>query len=62
MDSDTPLATFYSIIGCTLVALAITHLAGIPGKEAMPIFLAAMASGVVLGEIVERLQRRSGTS
>ena len=62
MNSDTPLATFYSIIGCTLLALAITHLGEIPGKEAMPIFMVAMASGVVVGEIVERLQRRSGTS
>ncbi len=62
MGTDTPLVTFYSIIGCTLVALAITHLGEVPGKEAMPIFLAAMAFGVVLGEIVERLQRRSGAS
>ena len=62
MNSDTPLVTFYSIIGCTLLALAITHLGEIRGKEAMPIFMAAMAAGVVLGEIVERLKRRSGTS
>ena len=62
MRNDTPLVTFYSIIGCTLLALAITHFGEIPGKEALPIFMAAMAAGVVLGEIVERVKRRSGAS
>ncbi len=62
MSNDTPLVTFYSIIGCTLLALVITRVGEIPGKEGMPIFLAAMAAGVVLGEIVERLKRRSGAS
>ena len=62
MNSDTPLATFYSIIGCTLLALVITYVGEMEGKEAMPVFMAAMAAGVVLGEIVERLKRRSGTS
>ncbi len=58
MNNDTPLATFYSIIGCTLLALVITHVREISGKEAMPIFMAAMAGGVVVGEIVERLKKR----
>ena len=62
MTNDTPLATFYSIIGCTLLALVITHVGEVPGKEAMPIFLAAMAGGVVVGEIVDRVKRRSGAS
>ena len=62
MSNDTPLVTFYSIIGCTLLALAITHVGETEGQEAMPVFMAAMAAGVVLGEIVERLKRRSGTS
>ena len=62
MNTDTPLTTFYSIIGCALLALVITHVGEIEGKEAMPIFLAAMATGVVVGEIVERLKRRSGAS
>ena len=62
MNSDTSLVTFYSIIGCTLLALVITHVGEMEGKEAMPVFMAAMAAGVVVGEIVERLKRRSGTS
>ena len=62
MNSDTPLATFYSIIGCTLLTLVITYVGEMEGKEVMPVFMAAMAAGVVLGEIVERLKRRSGTS
>ena len=43
MNSDTPLVTFYSIIGCTLLALVITHVGEMEGKEAMPVFMAAMA-------------------
>ena len=38
MNSDTPLVTFYSIIGCTLLALMITWVGEIPGKEGLPIF------------------------
>lgn len=62
MRHRPPIATFYSIIACSLGALAITHLAEIEGDEAMPVFMAAMILGVVLGEVIERLTGRSATS
>ena len=62
MRHRPPIATFYSIIACSLGALAITHIAEIEGDEAMPVFMAAMILGVILGEIIERLSGRSATN
>ena len=62
MRHIAPIATFYSIIGCSVVALAITHVAEIEGDEAMPVFMTAMILGVILGEIIERLTGRSATN
>jgi Na+/glutamate symporter len=62
MRHRPPIATFYSIIGCSIAALAITHAAEIEGDAAMPVFLTAMIAGVVLGEIIERLTGSSAMS
>lgn len=55
MRHRPPIATFYSIIACSIGALVVTHIAEIEGDEAMPVFMIAMIAGVVLGEIIERL-------
>jgi Na+/glutamate symporter len=62
MGQKPPIATFYSIIGCSIAALAITHVAEIEGDAAMPVFMIAMVAGVILGEIIERLTDRSATN
>ena len=62
MRHRPPIATFYSIIACSLGALAITHIAEIEGDDAMPVFMIAMIAGVILGEIVERLTGRAETN
>ena len=62
MRHRPPIATFYSIIGCSIVALVITHTAEIEGDEAMPVFMIAMIVGVILGEIIERLTGSSATN
>jgi hypothetical protein len=58
MRRDTPLHTFWAIIGMSLVALAITRYYGIPGDKAMPIFVLFMFLGVPLGEVLERWDKR----
>ena len=58
MRQDTPIHTFWSIIGMTVVALAIAHWRGLPGDQAMPIFIVCMMLGVPLGEILERYSKR----
>ena len=42
MMHPTPIHTFWSIIGMTVLALAITRLLGLPGEKAMPIFVVCM--------------------
>lgn len=59
MRHTAPIATFYSIIGCSIGALVITHAAEIEGDDAMPVFMIAMIAGVILGELIERLTGRS---
>jgi hypothetical protein len=54
MRRDTPIHTFWAIIGMTLVALGITRYYAIPGDQAMPLFVLFMLLGVPLGEILER--------
>jgi hypothetical protein len=56
---DTPIHTFWSVIGMTMVALIITRLYKIPGDRAMPIFVLFMFLGVPLGELLERFSDRS---
>ncbi len=58
MRRDTPLATFWSIIGMTVAALAIARWRHMPGDEAMPLFIVFMLLGVPIGELVERLRHR----
>jgi Na+/glutamate symporter len=59
MMHHTPIHTFWSIIGMTALALAITRILDVPGEKAMPIFIACMFLGVPLGELLERLSKRS---
>ncbi|MBI3665199.1 MAG: hypothetical protein HY236_03070 [Acidobacteria bacterium] len=59
MQRDTPLPTFWSIIGMTLAALVVTHLLKMPGDKAMPVFIVFMLLGVPLGELFERMSKRS---
>ena len=61
MRHDTPIHTFWAIIGMTLAALLVAHLAGLPGDKAMPIFVVFMLLGVPLGELLERLGNRPKT-
>ncbi len=58
MKRDTPIHTFWSIIGMTSAALAVTHLMAIPGDRAMPVFVLFMFLGVPLGEVLERWSKR----
>ena len=59
MRQDTPIHTFWSIIGMTVAALALAHLLKLPGDDAMPIFIVFMLLGIPLGEVLERLSKRS---
>lgn len=59
MMHDTPIHTFWSIIGMTVLALLITRVMGIPGEKAMPVFVGCMFLGVPLGELLERFSKRS---
>ncbi len=58
MRQDTPIHTFWAIIGMTVLALAISRWRGLPGDEAMPVFIVCMMLGVPLGEILERYSKR----
>lgn len=62
MRHRPPIATFYSIIGCSIAALVATHIAEIEGDDAMPVFMIAMIVGVILGEIIERLTGRAAAN
>lgn len=59
MRRDTPIHTFWAIIGMTVAALIITRWFKIPGDRAMPVFVLFMLLGVPLGELIERLSNRS---
>lgn len=59
MRPDTPIHTFWAIIVMTLAALVVTHLLKMSGDKAMPVFVVFMLLGVPLGELLERLFKRS---
>lgn len=61
MRQDSPVYTFYSIIAASILALVFTHIWKIRGDEAMPVFMAAIALGLVFGELLERFRRGSKT-
>ena len=62
MRRDTPIHTFWAIIGMTIAALVVTHLLQMPGDKAMPVFIVFMLLGIPLGELLERLAKRSKAS
>ena len=54
MRRDTPVHTFWAIIGMTFAALVVTHWRQMDGDHAMWVFVGFMALGVPLGELLER--------
>ena len=61
MRRDTPIHTFWAIIGMTVAALITTHSLGMPGDKAVWVFVVCMLLGVPLGELLERFSKRSKT-
>jgi len=61
MRQDSPVHTFWSIIGMTIAALAVARWLDLPGDKAMPVFVVFMLLGVPLGELLEWMSRRSQT-
>ena len=59
MRHDTPIHTFWAIIGMTIAALVITHLLKMSGDRAMPVFVLFMFLGIPIGELLERWSERS---
>ncbi len=58
MRQDTPIHTFWAIIGMTLAALVVTHLLQVPGDRAIWWFVAFMLAGLPLGEMAERMSKK----
>ncbi len=55
MKRDTPIHTFWAIIAMTILALVTTRALGIPGDQAIWVFVGFMALGLPLGELAERV-------
>ena len=58
-NRDTPIHTFWAIIGMTVAALVVTRALGMPGDRAVWIFVLFMFLGVPLGELLERFSNRN---
>lgn len=59
MQPEIPVYTFYAILVSSLGALVVSHYMEVSAKDAMPIFIGGMLFGVVLGEVAERLFKRT---
>ena len=59
MKQETPIHTFWSMIGMAIAALMVAHWLKLPGDGAMPIFIVFLLLGIPLGEVLERLSKRS---
>ncbi len=62
MTQRAPVYTYWSIIGMTLVALAVSHVLEIHADRAIWVFVGFMALGIPVGEFLERRAKRSKPS